>query len=150
MARPAGWGLFQQREIKHMTEPTWRRRDLDRKRLERACEKLIAEAVGDGNVDLIRSNRIRLAALRFAFEGSVEAHQQLSGFDFKDPRPLNDGDLRSILAIVEEPGMRDGTVLGVENPSPNDAKEFIFHVSAFVLALQSGAQLTPRSVPQLC
>lgn len=126
-----------------MTEPTWRRLDLDRKRLERRCEKLIAEAVRDGNIEMVRINRIRLAALRFAFEGSVEAHQQLSAFDFEDHRPLNDGDLRSILAIVEEPGVRDGTVLGVVNPSPDDAKEFIFHVSAVVWALQNGAQLRP-------
>ena len=89
-------------EIKPVTEPTWRRRDLDRKRLERACAKLIAEAVSDGNVQLIRSHRIRLAALRFAFEGSVEAHQQLSAFKFDDRRPLDDGNLRSILTIVEE------------------------------------------------
>ena len=57
-----------------MTEPRWRRLELDRKRLERACEKLVAEAVRDGNIELIRVNRIRLAALRFAFDGSVEAH----------------------------------------------------------------------------
>ena len=124
-----------------MPEPTWRRLDLYRKRLERRCEKLIAEAVRNGNIEMIRSNRIRLAALRFAFEGSVEAHQQLSAFNFEDHRPLNHGDLRSILAIVEEPDERDGAVLGVVNPSPDDAEEFMFHVSAFVWALQNGAQL---------
>ena len=42
-----------------MTKPTWRRRDLDRKRLERACEKLIAEAARDGNIELIRSHRVK-------------------------------------------------------------------------------------------
>ena len=90
---------------------------------------------------MIRVNRIRLAALRFAFDGSVEAHQQLSEFNFADQRPLSNGDLRSILAIVEKPGLRDGPVLGVANPSPDDAKEFIFHVCALVGALQRGAQL---------
>jgi hypothetical protein len=133
----------------HMTEPRWRRRDLDRERLERACEKLIAEAVSDRNIELIRSHRIRLAALRYAFEGSVEAHQQLSAFYFEDHRPLSDSDLRSILAIVEKPGVQDGAVLGVVKPSADDAKEFVFHVSAFVLALQSGAQLTPRATPKV-
>ena len=93
---------------------------------------------------MIRSNRIRLAALRFAFEGSVEAHQQLSAFNFEDHRPLNDSDLRSILSIVEESGVRDGTAVGVANPSPNDAQEFVFHASAFVWALRNGAHLTPR------
>ena len=132
-----------------MTEPAWHRLDLDRKRLERVCEKLIADAVRNGDVEMIRVNRIRLAALRFAFAGSVEAHQRLSAFDFADPRPLSDGDLRSILAIVEEPGARGSAVLGVENPSPGDAKEFIFHVSAFLMALQSGAGLVPRAVPQV-
>ena len=132
-----------------MTEPTWRRRELDRKRLERACAKLLAEAVRDGNVQLIRSHRIRLAALRFAFEGSVESQQQLSAFYFEDDRPLNDGDLRSILTIVEAPGVLDGAVLGVVNPSPDDAKEFIFHLSAFVLALQSGARLVPGATPRV-
>ena len=132
-----------------MTEPRWRRLELDRKRLERACEKLVAEAVRDGNIELIRVNRIRLAALRFAFDGSVEAHQQLSEFNFADQRPLSNGDLRSILAIVEEAGAGDGTVLGATNPSPDDAKEFIFHVSGFLMALQSGAELTPRAIPQV-
>jgi hypothetical protein len=92
---------------------------------------------------MIRVNRIRLAALRFAFQGSVEAHQQLSAFDFKEHRPLNDGDLRSILAIVEEAGGGDGPTLGVANPSPDDAKEFIFHASAFVWALDNGARFSP-------
>ena len=132
-----------------MTEPTWRRLQLDRKRLERQCEKLIAEAVRDGNIEMIRVNRIRLAALRFAFEGSVEAHQQLSAFNFEDHRPLNGSDLRSILSIVEESGVRDGTALGVVNPSRDDAKEFIFHLSAFVWALQNGAQLTPKTTPRV-
>jgi hypothetical protein len=130
-----------------MTEPTWRRLDLDRKRLERRCEKLIAEAVRDGNIDMIRIHRLRLAALRFAFEGSVEAHQQIRAFNFEDHRPLNDRDLRSILAIVEESGVRDGPVLGVANPSPDDAKEFVFHVSALVGALQNGAQLQAGPIP---
>ena len=132
-----------------MTEPDWRRLELDRKRLGRACEKLIEEAVRNGDIEMIRVNRIRLAALRFAFDGSVEAHQKLGAFNFADPRPLNDGELRSILAIVAEPGAWDGTVLGVVNPSPGDAKEFIFHVSAFLMALQSGAALVPRAVPQV-
>lgn len=126
-----------------MTEPTWRRLDLFRKRLERRCEKLVAEAVKNGDIEMIRSHRIRLAALRFAFDGSVEAHRQLNAFGFEDGRPLDDGDLRSIVAIVEEQGMRDGTVLGVGSPSPDDAKEFIFHVSAFVWAFENGAQLQP-------
>ena len=98
---------------------------------------------------MIRVNRIRLAAMRFAFNASVETHQQLSAFNFADQRPLSDGDLRSILAIVEQPGVQDGMALGVVNPSPHDAKEFIFHVSAFVMALQSGARLVPRAVPQV-
>ena len=132
-----------------MTEPTWRHRDLDRKRLERACEKLVADAVRNGDIEMIRVNRIRLAALRFAFDGSVEAHQQLSEFNFADQRPLSHGDLRSILAIVEEASAGDGTVLGVANPSPDDAKEFIFHVSGFLMALHSGAELTPRAIPQV-
>ena len=127
-----------------MTEPTWRRLDLDRKRLERALERLIAESVSGGNIEMIRCNRIRLAALRFAFEGSVEAHQQLGAFYFEDHRPLSVSDLRSILAIVQEPGARDRMALGVANPSPDDAKEFIFHASAYVWALQNGAQLQPR------
>ena len=132
-----------------MTEPDWRRLELDRKRLGRACEKLIEEAVRNGDIEMIRVNRIRLAALRFAFDGSVEAHQKLGAFNFADPRPLNDGELRSILAIVAEPGAQDGTVLGVVNPSAGDAKEFIFHVSAFLMALRSGAKLVPRAVPQV-
>jgi len=132
-----------------MTEPAWRRRDLDRKRLERQCGKLIAEAVRNGDIEMIRINRIRLAALRFAFDGSVEAHQQLSEFNFADQRPLSNGDLRSILAIAEGPGVRDGAVLGVVNPSPDDAKEFIFHVTALVGALQKGAQLLPRAMPKV-
>jgi hypothetical protein len=128
-------------ESSHMTEPTWRRLDLFRRRLERRVEKLIAEAVSAGNIEMIRDGRIRLAAWRFAFEGSVEAHQQLRAFDFEDHRPLSVSDLRSILAIVEEPRVPDGTPLGLANPSPDDAKEFIFHVSAFVGALKNGAAL---------
>jgi hypothetical protein len=132
-----------------MTEPDWRRLDLDRKRLERACEKLIEEAVRNGDIEMIRVNRIRLAALRFAFEGSVEAHQRVSAFNFADQRPLSDGDLRSLLAIVEERATPGSTVLGVAHPSPADAKEFVFHVSAFLMALQSGFRLVPRAVPQV-
>jgi hypothetical protein len=126
-----------------MTAPTWRRLDLNRKRLERACEKLIANAVRVGDIDLIRSHRIRLAALRFAFEGSVEAHQQLGAFYFEDYRPLNAVDLRSILAIVEGPGVQRATVLGVADPSPDDAKEFVFHATALIGALKSGARILP-------
>jgi hypothetical protein len=123
-----------------MTEPTWRRLDLFRRRVERRIEKLIAQAVSEGNIEMIRDSRIRLAAWRFAFEGSVEAHQQLGAFYFEDRRPLSVSDLRSILVIVEEPGAQ-GTALGVTNPSPDDAREYIFHVSAFVSALQNGAAL---------
>jgi hypothetical protein len=53
------------------------------------------------------------------------------------------------LAIVEEPAVQDGPVLGVVSPSPDDAKEFIFHLSAFLGALRSGAQLTPRTPPTI-
>ncbi|HEX7238551.1 MAG TPA: hypothetical protein VF405_16405 [Gammaproteobacteria bacterium] len=132
-----------------MTEPNWRRLELDRKRLTRQCEKLITEAVRNGDIEMVRINRIRLAAMRFAFDGSVEAHRQLTAFNFADQRPLNDGDLRSILGVVEKPGMHDGPVLGVANPSPEDAKEFVFHASGFLMALQSGAQLVPRAVPRV-
>ena len=131
-----------------MTEPNWRRLELDRKRLERVCEKLIADAVKNGDVALIRINRIRLAALRFAFDGSVEAHQKLSAFNFADCRPLNDDDLSSILAIVEV-GVRGDTVLGVVNPSPHDAQEFVFHASALIWALQNGAHLVPKATPRV-
>jgi hypothetical protein len=127
----------------HMTEPSWHRLDLFRRRIERRVEKLIADAVTAGNIEMIRDGRIRLAALRFAFEGSVEAHQQLRAFHSEDRRPLSVSDLQSILAIVEEPGVRDGTALGVVNPSPDDAREFVFHVSAFVWAFQNGAALRP-------
>jgi hypothetical protein len=130
-------------ETEHMTEPAWRRLDLFRKRIERRVEKLIAEAVSAGNIEMIRDGRIRLAAWRFAFEGSVEAHQRLRAFNDEDRRPLSVSDLRTILAIVEERGARDGTALGVANPSPDDAREFIFQVSAFVAALQNGAALRP-------
>ena len=130
-----------------MTEPMWRRLDLDRKRLERACEKLIAEAVRAGNIEMVRIHRVRLAALRFAYDGSIEAHQQLRGFYFEDHRPLNASDLRSILAIVEESSAGDGPVLGVPSPSPDDAREFVFHASALVWALQKGAKLQPRTTP---
>jgi hypothetical protein len=131
-----------------MTEPDWRHLDLDRKRLERVCEKLIAEAVMSGDIEMIRVNRIRLAALRFAFDGSVEAHQQLRAFNFAGQQPFGDSELRGILAIVAKPAARDSMVLGVADPSPGDAQEFIFHVSAFVMALQSGARLVPRAVPR--
>ena len=124
-----------------MTDPPWRRLDLFRRRVERRVEKHIAEAVNNGNVAMIRDGRIRLAALRFAFEGSVEAHQQLQAFHFEDRRPLSVGDLRSVLAIVAEPGVRDGAALGVVNPSPDDAKEFVFHATAFIWAFQNGAAL---------
>jgi hypothetical protein len=126
-----------------MTEPPWRRLDLFRRRVERRIEKLIAKAVSEGTIEMIRDSRIRLAAWRFAFEGSVEAHQQLSAFYFEDRRPLSVNELQSILAIVEAPGATDSTALGVVNPSPDDAREFMFHVSAFVGALQSGAALRP-------
>lgn len=132
-----------------MTEPSWRHRDLDRKRLERVCEKLIGDSVRNGDIEMIRINRIRLAALRFAFDGSVEAHRQLCAFNFADQRPFSHGDLRSILTIVEETGARDRAVLGVVNPSPGDAKEFVFHVSGFMMALQSGARLVPGAVPRV-
>ena len=122
-----------------MTEPTWRRFDLFRRRIERRVQKLISEAVSEGNLAMIRDSRIRLAALHFAFDGSVEAHQQLRAFYFEDRRPLSVSDLRSILAIVHERGVRESTDLGVMNPSPDDAREFIFHLSAFVTALQNGA-----------
>jgi hypothetical protein len=136
-------GAVSNNEIKHMTEPTWRRLDLFRKRLERMCANLIAEAVRNGDIAMIRVNRIKLAALRFAFEGSVEAHQKVIEFYFEDHRPLDDSDLRSILAIVEELRVNSDTVLGVANPSPDDAKEFVFHASAFVGALQKGVKLPP-------
>jgi hypothetical protein len=126
-----------------MTEPTWRRNDLYRRRLERQCEKLVAEAVRNGDIEMIRINRIRLAAMRFAFDGSVEAHQQVVAFNFEDQRPLNDGDLQRILAIVEESAAQHGSALGVVKPSRDDAKEFVFHVSAIVLALRHGAQFRP-------
>lgn len=123
-----------------MTEPSWRRLELFRKRLERQCGKLLADAVKAGDIGLIRSHRIRIAALRFAFDGSVEAHRQIVAFGFEDDAPLDHGDVQRVVAIVEAPGVQDGAVLGVVNPTAADAKEFVFHVSALVGALEKGAQ----------
>jgi hypothetical protein len=105
-----------------------RRDQLVRKRAEMTIRRRMDEAVRTGNIDMLRGNRIALAALRFAYEGSAEQHGALALLD-------NEG--RCNLDSVGQ-AIGGQQFIGVEHPTLSDVRSFVHDVSAFVVGLQMG------------
>jgi hypothetical protein len=126
-----------------------RRDDIQRRRIEKSVADLMAEGSCDGNVAMVRLNHIRLAALRFAYEGTSEQRHRLALFDGKREQGAVDpltvakvvyGDAVSVEALQD--------LFGVAWATPDEADFFVSNVSADAWDLQQGEE-TPGA-PRRC
>jgi hypothetical protein len=120
------------------------RDELERLRIEKSIATRLAEGSDDGNVAVIRLHKIRLAALRFAYEATIEQRRRLAAFD-------NDREQRSVdpvtVARVIYAGNMPAEVLeelfGVADVTDDEADFFVANVSADEWALQHGDRIEP-------
>lgn len=113
--------------------------DPERRRIERSIAARLAEASDAGNVGVLRLSKIRLAALRFAYEGTLEQHSRLAAFDTS--RPAGSVDPVAVAAAVyglQAPAEALEELFGVADVTNDEADFFVSNVSADTWARQHG------------
>jgi hypothetical protein len=118
----------------------------DRERLciEQSIAARLAEASDAGNVGLVRLSKIRLAALRFAYEGTTEQRSRLAAFD--NSREQGSVDPVAVTEVVygkEAPAEALQELFGVQDVTDDEADFFVTNVTADAWALQHGQGIEP-------
>jgi hypothetical protein len=121
-----------------------RRDDLERRRIEDSIAAQIAERSSSGNVAMIRLDQIRLAALRFAYEGTLEQHHRLAALDSAREQGPVSATLIAKAVYGDDPlpeSLED--LFGVAEPTDDEADFFVSNAAADAWALQHGEKLEP-------
>lgn len=131
--------------MKDTEEPQPARRvDLERQRIERSVTALISEDSTQGNAALVRLNQVRLAALRFAYDGTLEQLGLLSAFDHdREQGPVNAREVARVVyrGDISAEGLKE--LFGVAEPTDSEADFFVSNVAADAWALQRGKKIEP-------
>jgi len=120
------------------------RDDLERLRIEESIAARLAEGSDDGNVAMIRLHKIRLAALRFAYEATIEQRRRLAAFD--DGREQRSVDPVAVAKVIYDSDMPAEVLeelFGVADVTDDEADFFVANVSADAWALQHGDSVDP-------
>jgi len=120
------------------------RDDLERLRIEQSIAARLAEGSDDGNVAVIRLHKIRLAALRFAYEATFEQRRRLAAFD--DGREQRSVDPVAVVKVIYDSDMPVEVLeelFGVADVTDDEADFFVANVSADAWALQHGGGIEP-------
>ena len=120
------------------------RDDLERLRIEQSIAARLAEGSDDGNVAVIRLHKIRLAALRFAYEATLEQRRRLAAFD--DGREQRSVDPVAVVKVIYDSDMPVEVLeelFGVADVTDDEADFFVANVSADAWALQHGDRIEP-------
>jgi len=120
------------------------RDDLERLRIEQSIAARLAEGSDDGNIAVIRLHKIRLAALRFAYEATLEQRRRLAAFD--DGREQRSVDPVAVVKVIYDSDMPAEVLeelFGVADVTDDEADFFVANVSADAWALQHGDRIEP-------
>jgi len=121
-----------------------RRDDPERRRIEDSVAAQIAEGSTGGNITMIRLDQLRLAALRFAYEGTLEQHRRLAAFDIN--RKQGPVSAMLVAKVVYADDTRPESLkelFGVAEPTDDEADFFVSNVTADAWALQHGEKPAP-------
>jgi len=113
--------------------------DRERTRIERSIATRLAEASDAGNVGVVRLSKLRLAALRFAYEGTSDQHSRLAAFD--NTRPQGSVDPLAVAEVVYGKEAHTEALLalfGVADVTEDEADFFVSNVTADAWALAHG------------
>lgn len=120
------------------------RDDLERRRIEDSIAAQIAEGSSGGNIGMIRLDQLRLAALRFAYQGTLEQHRRLAAFDSnREQGPVSAVLIAKVVYGDETPPGSLKELFGVAEPTDDEADFFVSNVAADAWALQHGEKLEP-------
>ena len=115
------------------------RDDLERLRIEKSVTARLAGGSDDGNVAVIRLNKIRLAALRFAYEATLEQRRRLVAFDNgREQGSVNPATVAKVVYDDDTPADVLEALFGVADVTEDEADFFVANVSADAWALQHG------------
>lgn len=118
--------------------------DQERRRIESSIKARIAEGSCEGNPGMTRLNQIRLAALRFAYDGMLEQHRRLAEFDSKRGQAPVSAMLIAKVVYGEDLAPEAlQTLFGVAEPTDSEADFFVSNVAADAWALRHGEKIEP-------
>lgn len=122
-----------------MNEGRKHAREIERRRIESSISAVLTEGSHDGNVGMVRLNKIRLAALRLAYEGTSEQHHRLAAFDSN--REQGAVDPLTVAKVVYGTDVSAAALqdlFGVAWVTPDEADFFVSNASADTWDLQHG------------
>ena len=121
-----------------------RRDDPERRRIEDSIAAQIAEGSTGGNITMIRLDQLRLAALRFAYEGTLEQHRRLAAFDInREQGPVSAMLVAKVVYADDTRPESLKELFGVSEPTDDEADFFVSNVTADAWALQHGEKPEP-------
>ncbi|HTT38047.1 MAG TPA: hypothetical protein VMH32_10310, partial [Burkholderiales bacterium] len=101
----------------------------DRLRIERSIAARLAEGSDDGNVAVIRLHKIRLAALRFAYEATTEQRRRLAAFDHgREQRSVDPVAVAKVIYDSDMPAEVLEELFGVADVTDDEADFFVANV----------------------
>jgi len=118
--------------------------DPERQCIERSVASLMAEESSQGNVAMARLDQIRLAALRFAYDGTPEQYRRLADFNNRrEPRSVSAVLVAQVVYGDHKPleGLQE--LFGVADPTDNEADFFVTNVVADAWAIRHGGHAEP-------
>jgi hypothetical protein len=115
------------------------RDDRERLRIEESIAARLAEGADDGNVGVTRLSKLRLAALRFAYEATVEQRRRLAAFDnAREQGSVNPVTVAKVVYDHDTPPDMLKELFGVADVTDDEADFFVANVTADAWALQHG------------
>jgi hypothetical protein len=116
----------------------------ERRRIEDSIAAQIADGSTGGNIAMLRLDQIRLAALRFACEGTLEQLRRLAAFDVnREQGPVSAMLVAKVVCGDDPPAEMLKELFGVAEPTDNEADFFVSNVAADAWALQHGKKVEP-------
>lgn len=119
-------------------------RDPERRRIERSVALLMAEGSSQGNVAMARLDQVRLAALRFAYDGTPEQHHRLADLDNRrEPGSVSPRLVAEAVYGGHRPAEALKELFGVAEPTDSEADFFVSNAVADAWAIQHGENVEP-------
>jgi len=120
------------------------RDDLERLRIEESIAARLAEGSDDGNVGVTRLSKLRLAALRFAYEASVEQRRRLADFDSgREQGSIDPVKVAKVVYEYDAPPDMLKELFGVADVTDDEADFFVANATADAWALQHAEGIEP-------
>lgn len=119
-------------------------RDPERQCIERSVASLMAKESSQGNLAMARLDQIRVAALRFAYDGTPEQYRRLADFNSRrEPRSVSAMLVAEVVYGDHQPLEALKELFGVADPTDNEADFFVCNVVADAWAIRHGGDVAP-------